>query len=325
VYFLDYYIVVDIGATRTRIGLADVDGLKEKIVFDTPRVGDEYTIAEMIYRIASRSYRGLMDRVKAVSVATIGPLDLRRGRVVNTPNIPIHRIELLSPLRRLFNKPVYVVNDAVAAVYGEKYYGYGVDYRNIVYITLSTGVGGGVIVDDHLLLGKSGNAHEIGHIVVDFKSNVKCGCGGYGHWEAFAGGANIPRLAKIMAEEYSGVDTEAWRKASKGELDPPTLFKLYREGDRFAEIVVNTIIKACIAGFSSTINIYDPELITIGGSIYLNNEDIFYNRIIEGVRSNIVTEPPVIKTTKLREDIVLYGALAIAVNPPKHLIDFQKG
>jgi len=324
VYSLDYYIVVDIGATNTRIGLADASGLIEKIIVNTPRVGDEYTIAEMIYRVAMSSFRDYMDRVRAVSVATIGPLDLKRGRVVNTPNIPIRNIELLSPLHRLFNRPVYVVNDAVAAVYGEKYYGYGVDYKNIVYVTLSTGVGGGVIVDDHLLLGKSGNAHEIGHIVVDFNSRVKCGCGGYGHWEAYAGGANIPRLSKIMAEEYSDMDTVAWRKALNSELDPPMLFKLYREGDRFAEVIVNTIVKACIAGFSSTINIYDPELITIGGSIYLNNEDIFYTRIVEGVRDNIVTEPPVIKTTKLREDIVLYGALAIAVHPPKHLLEYQK-
>ncbi len=322
---LKYYLVVDVGATYTRVGLGCRDGLIDKKVFNTPRSGDRYTIAETIYRVVLENYREYLDKVERVGVATIGPLDLRRGRVVGTPNIPIHEFDLLEPLRRYLGKPVYVLNDAVAGVYGEKMFGAGREYENLVYVTLSTGVGGGVIVDNHLLLGKNGNAHEIGHMVVKYDSRIRCGCGGYGHWEAYAGGANIPRLAEILAHDHPEIDTPCKRDALSKKLDPPKLFKYYREGDRFAEIVVNEIIDACIAGFATIINVYDPELVTIGGSVFLNNKDILLKPIVEDVEKHLVTSKPLIKPTPLGGDIVLYGALALAINPPQHLVKIQSG
>ncbi|OYT38709.1 MAG: glucokinase [Desulfurococcales archaeon ex4484_58] len=319
----NYFFVVDIGATYTRIGLGSRDKLLDKKIFNTPIHGDEYTIAHRIYEELVKNYGEYLDEVEAIGIATIGPLDIRKGKVINTPNLPIHNFELLEPLRRLFSRPVYVLNDAVASVYGEKTFGLGRDYENIVYVTLSTGVGGGVIVDDHLLIGKMGNAHEIGHIVVNYDSEIKCGCGGFGHWEAYVGGANIPRLAEILANRYKDRETPALIEALNGKLDPPKLFQYYRRGDQFAEIVVKEIIEACIAGFSSIINIYDPELITIGGSLFLNNQDILLKPVIEGISKHLVTSKPLIRPTPLGEDVGLYGALALAINPPPKLLEIQ--
>jgi glucokinase len=320
---MEYYIAVDIGATYTRVALGSREGLLDKIVFNTPREGNEYTIAGEIYKAITMHYGKYLDKIRAVGVASIGPLDIRRGRVVNTPNNPIHNFEILEPLREKLGRPVYVLNDAVAGVYGEKYFGEGRGYENLVYITLSTGVGGGVIVDNHLLLGKNGNAHEIGHIVVKYDSRVRCGCGGYGHWEAYAGGANIPRLAEILAGDHPELNTPAKREALEHTLDPPKLFKYYRGGDRFAEIVVGEIIDACIAGLASVINVYDPEMVLIGGSVFLNNIDILYEPMVKGVEKHLVTSKPVIKPTSLGSDVVLYGALALAINPPEHLARIQ--
>ncbi len=309
--------MVDIGATYTRIGIGSRTGIIVKKKFNTPREGDEYTIAKTIYEEVLRNYSEYLEKIVAIGVATIGPLDIYRGRVVNTPNIPIHSFELRRPLVELLGKPVYVLNDAVAGVLGEKVFGDGRGYRNIVYITMSSGVGGGVIVDDHLLIGKKGNAHEIGHIVVKYDSDIRCGCGGTGHWEAYAGGVNIPRLTYMLAKKYSGLNTEAWRKAINREIDPPGVFKYYRMGDLFAVKVVEEIIEASAAGLASVINLYDPELVTIGGSVFLNNIDIFLEPLVERVEKHLVTDKPIIKPTRLGEDIVLYGALALAINPPE--------
>ena len=322
---MSYYIAVDIGATNTRIALGSRDGFLDKAVYRTPRNGDEYTVARMIHGVIVEKYGALLDRVKAIGIGTIGPLDLEEGRVVNTPNLPIHSFELRKPLSEWLGKPVYVLNDAVAAVLGEKYYGLGRGYNNILYITISTGVGGGAIVDNHLLLGKKGNAHEVGHIVVEYDSDIPCGCGGYGHWEAYAGGGNIPRTARILAEKHwKGPETKAYREAVMERLTPPELFTLYRSRDSFAEYIVEKIIKATIAGLASAINTYDPEIVTLGGSIYLYNQDVFKDRVKQGVLKHVVTDPPLIETTPLGGDIVLYGALALAANPPRELLALYK-
>ncbi len=319
-----YYLAIDIGATNTRIAIGNARGIVDKKQFLTPRIGDELSIARKIFVETRKYYGEFMENIRAIGVGSIGPLDIRRGRVINTPNLPIHSFELREPLMEWFKKPVYVLNDAVAGVLGEKYFGMGRNYSNILYITISTGIGGGVIVNDHLLLGKMGNAHEIGHIVVDYKSRVRCGCGGYGHWEAFIGGANIPRYARLRAEEHKPpVETEAYRLALEEKLTPPLLFQYYRRGDFFAKYLVDEIIRVSAAGLATSINLYDPELVTLGGSIYLNNQDILKEPLIRETRKNLVTEPPLIETTPLGGDIVLYGALALAINPPEELLRLQ--
>ncbi len=317
------YIAVDIGATYTRIALGNREGILDKKVIRTPSTGESIVVAKRIYEEIMSSYREYIDRIEAVGIGTIGPIDIRRGVVVNTPNLPIRTFPLREPLMNWLGKPVYVMNDAVTAVYGEKMYGLGKNYHNILYVTMSTGIGGGVIVDDHLLIGKMGNAHEIGHIVVDYEGRVPCGCGGRGHWEAYAGGANIPVMARILASEKPVIESEAYRLAVRGELDPPTLFKLYRSGDLFAKKIVSKIIEASIAGLATAINLYDPEIVTIGGSVFLNNKDILLEPLRNGVKKHLVTEPPRIEATPLGGDIVLYGALALAINPPEELLKIQ--
>ncbi|ABN70603.1 glucokinase [Staphylothermus marinus F1] len=321
----EYYLAIDIGATNTRIAIGSRNGIINKITYRTPREGNELSIPVKIYEEIKKNYGKYIDQIKAVGIGTIGPIDLRRGRVVNTPNLPIHTFELRDPLMEWLKKPVYVLNDAVSGAWGEKFFGLGRNYSNIVYITMSTGIGGGAIVNDHLLLGKMGNAHEIGHIVVKYDSDIKCGCGGYGHWEAYAGGANIPRTARVLAEKYKPlIETEAYREALRGELTPPKLFEYFRRNDLFAKYVVEEIIDASAAGLATTINLYDPEVVTIGGSIYLYNQDILKEPIIRKALKHLVTEPPIIDTTPLGGDIVLYGALATAINPPEDLLRFYR-
>ncbi|MEM1611988.1 MAG: ROK family protein [Desulfurococcaceae archaeon] len=320
---MEYYLAVDLGATKTRIALCTREGIVEKETYSTPRQGNELTIANSILETVRAKWHDLLRRVVAVSVASIGPLDITEGKVTYTPNIPVHTFELLKPLVKGLRKPVYVINDCVAAAWGERLYGDARNADNFVYLTLSTGVGAGVVVDGHLLMGKMGNAHEVGHIVVDFDSELRCGCGGLGHWETYAGAANLPRVAKYIAEKEH-VDSELARIVLSGAvIVAKDVFDYYRRGDALARRVIELYVKATAAGIASMINAYDPELVIIGGSVFLNNIDVLYEPIVTLTKLNVVTGMPAIKPTRLGDDAGLYGALAIAVETPRNLVEVQ--
>lgn len=320
---MKYFIAVDIGATKTRVALCTHERILEKVVYNTPRDTRPRAVIEPILELIRTKWGKHVSNVVAIGVATVGPLDIKTGCVVNAPNIPARSFEVKRPLS-IFKKPVYVVNDCVAAIWGERHYGLARYVDNAVYVTLSTGVGAGVIVDGNLLLGKAGNAHEVGHIVIDFNSDLPCGCGGRGHWESYAGGANLPNVAKYVAEKERVNSKLSEQVLSNVKIDPKDIFDYYRLGDALAKKVVELYIKATAAGLASVINAYDPELILLGGSIFLNNIDILMNPIISQVEANIVTKMPEIRPTTLGDDVVLRGALAIAVNPPTKLAKLQQ-
>lgn len=325
VYVLKVVAGVDIGATKIVTGLVSLNGdvvLVESA--STPQRGDSLSIAlsvaSMIRNLLSRTGASLV----AVGVGTIGPLDIRRGDVVNTPNVGLRSFRVREPLQRELDVDVYVVNDCVAAVWGEYKVGAGVGSSNVVYVTLSTGIGCGVIVDDHLLLGKDGNAHEVGHIVLDTSGRFVCGCGGLGHWEGIASGANISKTAKILAEGWGGPRTEVLEKSLTGNITPEDLFRYWRQRDPFADYLVDFLAEVNAAGLASVINAYDPEVLTLGGSISLKNPD-FTNIMLSKVKKYLINRPPRILITPLKDLAVVIGAAMIAINTPANLLKIQGG
>ncbi|MEM1851249.1 MAG: ROK family protein, partial [Acidilobaceae archaeon] len=223
----------------------------------------------------------------------------------------------------VYKVPVIVINDCVAAAWGE----YVLSRRgvsNLLYVTISSGIGGGVVVDGNLLLGKSGNAHEIGHMVVDHTSEVVCGCGGRGHWEALAGGANVPKVARIKALKWKGKETRALQLAKTGSLDAPLLYSLARNGDQFAISLVNEMNRVHSAGLASAIAAYDPEVVVLGGGVVLNNQDLMLRPIAERLKEYLSLSLPSLEVSGFGDNAVLYGALAIALRPPKSLEAFGK-
>ncbi len=320
------FLGIDVGATWTRLALHDGSSIVRKIVFRTPREEDPYCIANAIIERIRSDLRDYVDRVEAVGVGSIGPLDLRKGVIVGAPNIPAKRVELAVPIMEELRKPVYLANDCVAAVWGEKLFGAGRGHDNVVYVTISTGIGGGMILNGSLLLGKMGNGHEIGHMVVDAERRLRCNCGGYGHWEAYCSGANIPRFASYIIERLP--PTHAYRSSKlyalweEGRIRSEDVYRLAREGDPLALKVVEEITKLNIAGFENVVNIYDPEIVTVGGSVALNNVDLVIEPVKQAIESGrgLVTEPPKIVPTPLGGDAVLLGAVAIAMEPPPQLL-----
>ncbi|HEU97597.1 MAG TPA: ROK family protein [Fervidicoccus fontis] len=312
-------ISVDIGATRTRIGIYDYNRMEllKRAEFATNDPEESRGIVERIIA-RTREILEVLEEIKpiAIGVGTIGPLDLEKGMVVSSPNVTEKTFEIKGPLELFFGIPTFVLNDCVAAAYGELMGGYGKGKKNIVYVTLSTGIGAGVVVDGELLLGKDGNAHEIGHLVLSYGSDIQCGCGGFGHWEGLSSGKNLWKLVEKLKRDYSGKT----QLSSSESVSPENLFALWRKGDQLASIIIDELSMINAAGIASVINAYDPELLVLGGSIALKNQD-FVRQFLEMVPRYTINRLPDFKLAYYGEDSVLAGAAWIARKPPKKLLE----
>ncbi|GAB6945693.1 ROK family protein [Vulcanisaeta sp. JCM 14467] len=313
------YVGVDVGATYIRVGLVSEDGsIINKVKTRQPMSGDENTVANVIIK----SIRDLTGggNIDGIGIGSIGPLDLREGIVPWAPNAPIKRFKLVEPIIREFRVPVVLGNDAMAAVWGEYLFGVGRSVNNLVYITFSTGIGAGVIVDGHLLVGKDGNAHEVGHMVVDVNSEIQCGCGGYGHWEALGSGANVPRIIREFVKGKS-YRSRLYDRLVRGEyVSTEEVFQAYYEGDELArDFIDNYLMRVHAAGLANVMNAYDPELVVLGGSMALNNVDLFRRGIEKYLKKYLAVKPARIEFTRFGDDIGILGAAALAIKVPESL------
>jgi glucokinase len=304
------FIAVDIGATNIRVATGNMDGLGAKLSEHTDTQNGPDGVSQQIIRMIEALDA---EEIQAIGIGSIGPISLSTGEITNTPNYPFNYIPVVGPLKEHFGVRTTIVNDCAAAVLGEQTFGAGKGLENIVYVTMSTGLGGGAIVDDHLLMGKDGNAVEVGHITIDANSKTRCGCGGYGHWEAFCGGKNLPKhAAKIIKKD-------SWRRSlmadmTGGDLSKittKTIFDAAKQGDEVALRVVEEVGRINAVGFANIVNAYDPELITIGGSIALNNPEMILEPIHQHIDRYLLNRRPEIMVTPLGADIVLMGALAL--------------
>jgi len=307
-----HFIGADIGASKIRVASGDKKGIFKKLVEDTDKKHGPQGIPLQIIGMIHK----LNDTPDAIGIGSIGPLNLRTGMITNTPNYPFENIPIKKPLESEFGVKVKIINDCSAAVVGERTFGAGKNSQNIFYVTLSTGLGGGAIVDDHLLLGKDGNAVEIGHFTLDPNSKIICGCGSPGHWEAFCGGNNIPNFARRWIKNVNmyGSLLNNLMEGDPKNLTPKMLFEAASQGDIIALEIVEEIGKLNTLGFANIVNAYDPEIITVGGSIALNNPDLVLSPIKQNITRYLINRKPEILLTPLGENVVLYGSLAIAMD-----------
>jgi glucokinase len=301
------FAAVDIGATNIRVASGDENGLESKLQEQTDRLNGSAGVSRQIARLIKQ----LKIEPEAIGVGSIGPLNDREGAIVNTPNYPFKNIPIVNPLRDIFGVSVKLLNDCAAAVIGERRFGAGRGLENIFYVTISTGLGGGAIVDGNLLKGKDGNAPEIGHMVIDPWSEIICGCGCKGHWEAFSSGSNIPKYARYLMKKR-GITESALFSVSEPDLSSLTAEKLFSvalKDDMAAKMIVHEIGEVNAVGFADIVNAFDPELITVGGSVVLNNVDLILKPIREKIGKYLINRCPEILVTPLGGDAVLIGAL----------------
>jgi len=235
---------IDLGATQVRVALARSDGhlltsVKTKTALLKSPQGMVDWAASEIDRLRGNQ------KVRSIGIGAPGPIDLKRGILVNPPNLPWKNVPLAQMLNRATGAKVRLANDADMAALGEFHRGAGRGTRNMIYITWSTGVGGGLIIDGRLHRGAHGTAGEIGHMIIDPDGPLD-NCGQRGCLEAMAGGASLARETGHPAAE---------------------LFRAAARGDRHAGMVVERAARYMGLALISLTNALDPELFVMGGGV----------------------------------------------------------
>ena len=307
------YAGIDLGATHLRAAVADDDGTR--IATErrrTPRgpAGRDVTEAVLGTLAAACEAAGIdPTELRAVGIASFGPLDLARGAIVDPANLPdsVDAVALRDPVANLAGtERVYLHNDAIAGVIGERFYADAPG--DAVYLTISSGIGAGVAVDGNVLSGRGGNAGEVGHTIVDPDGRMTCGCGGEGHWEAYCGGESIPEYARAF-HANGAVETTL----SLSDVEAPDVFAAAARGDPLAERVISRLARWNAIGAANLVHAFAPSLIAVGGAVALENEEAVIDPIRERVPDLTVIDAPEIRPTELGEDVVLSGAIASAL------------
>lgn len=315
----DYVCGVDLGGTHLRAVLSDRKGnFSAKRQEETEKKGEAAISEQIVKMVEALCKEAGVDAsdLLGIGIATTGPMDLKEGALINPTNLPFEFVPLRDPINEMLKIPVELLNDSTAAVMGEKRFGAGKDLDNLVYVTISTGIGGGAIVDNHLLLGKDGNAAEIGHVVIDPDGRLECGCGKRGHWEAYCSGKNMPNFVRMRLKEIGGKRTKnsILLKSVQNDLlklNSKILFESAKAGDSLSLELVQEIGKLNAIGFADLTNIFDPSLITVGGSVALKNRELVMSPIRRHLTDYIRNRAPRVMITPLGENVGLYGAVAM--------------
>jgi glucokinase len=250
---------------------------------------------DAVERIA-RIIRGEVERlglamadIAAVGLGTPGTMDIPRGMILEPPNLPHWRdFPIRDALAAACGKPVAYANDANAAAYGEYWVGSGRDYKSMIMLTLGTGVGGGIIVDDVSIDGENSHGSECGHIIIDFTEGARlCSCGQSGHLEAYASAtALVKRTREALAGGRTSSLTE--RVAEGEEISGLMLYQEAEKGDQLSlELILETAMYVGV-GAVSLMHTIDPGAVILGGAMnFGGNASKLGRRFIERVREEV--------------------------------------
>jgi glucokinase len=305
---------IDIGGTKLAAGVVSHEG-KILTRAEVPTLAAE-GLEPVLARIIALG-RGLLgrpeaaqDRVRRIGIGCAGPVDIRAGMVFNPPNLPgWTEVALVKHIEDALSLPAVLENDANAAGLGEFYYGAGRGARSLVYLTVSTGIGGGIILDGKVWHGLKDAAGEVGHMTVVPDGPI-CGCGNRGCLEAMASGPSIARQAR---EALAGDRPSGLREIR--DFTAADVSRLARDGDAVAVEVWRGAVRYLGIGVAAVITILAPERVVIGGGVTRAGEFLF-EPLREEVRRRVKLVPiesvPIMPAA-LGADVGILGAAAVAM------------
>ncbi|MDO8637757.1 MAG: ROK family protein [Dehalococcoidia bacterium] len=263
-------IGVDIGGTKILAVVADGNGklLARKHIPTQPASGPEAGIKRIILainQVCQQANISSKDGINGIGIAIAGLVDTPRGILVTSPHLPGWRdVPLKDHLEAALGVQVSIINDAKAAALGEQTFGAGKGVENQIYMTVSTGIGGGIIINGALYMGKAGSAGEIGHMVIDV-NGPRCNCGNNGCLETLASGTAV---AREVSDRLAKGASSTVRDMVSGRLQDITaemVSKAAEQGDAVASEVIHQAGVYLGVGLANLVNVFNPELIIIGG------------------------------------------------------------
>jgi len=317
-----YYIGVDLGGTNIAVGIVNekYEIVKKGSTPTKPERGADAIVADMAM-VANKLMEELgitLDEIEYAGVATPGTANSETGVVEYANNIPFLAYPLADKLSaHLGGKPVYIENDANAAAKAEAMAGVAAGAPFSVMITLGTGLGGGIIIDGKVYSGFNFAGGELGHVVIE-KGGRQCSCGRKGCWEAYSSATGLVNITKdhIVAARNAGKKT-SMEEMIGGDLDKVsarTAFSAMKAGDEVAAEVVDEYISYLACGLVNIINIFQPNIISIGGGV-CNEGEYLTKPLIEKVFAETYsregTPQTKIMVAKLGNDAGIIGAAVL--------------
>jgi glucokinase len=303
---------VDVGGTKIAAGIVTPEGeILDEVRHPTPHSPER--LVENIARAVEEVRDGL--EVGGACLAVPGLILAQKSTVAYSPNLrAIEGIPLKEALGPKIGLPLTIENDANAAAWGEFRFGAGSEVNHLVFVTLGTGIGGGVITHGVLLRGAQGSGGELGHVTIQ-ATGPRCACGNRGCLEALASGTAIGRRAREVADERP--DSALGRLAAKREVVGEDATELARDGDELALSVLEEAGRWLGIGLAGFVNVFNPEMVVVGGGAMEAGE-----LILKSARREVYlrARPPSrdlveIKEATLGPESGVLGAAALARDP----------
>ena len=314
----DFTLGVDVGGTKVAAGLVDARGT---ILFQTRAAMPAREDAAAGFAAVQRAIHAVFAAqpqaraaVTGIGVCAPGPLDPIRGVVLNPPNLPCWRnFPLAAEVQRAFHVCAKVDNDANAAALAEAVWGVGVGFRNVLYATLGTGIGTGIIFDRRIYHGRTGSAAEGGHVSIDY-NGPRCGCGKRGCIEALCSGPAIAQRARARLAESK--TPSRMRELARGNLEKLTaenVAEAFHAGDALAREVLEATADLLTVWLGNLIDLLEPDVIVFGGGVAQLMSEFFPRMQTELPKWSInarCCEIPLL-LAKYRSDAGIAGAAAL--------------
>lgn len=308
-----YYVGVDVGGTSVKLGLFDQEHLISKSQFNTVKIN--LLVKELVKNIKLLFETNNIDikYLKGIGIGFPGHVDGKNGIVVYSNNLVAHNYPLVSEIQKELNVPIRISNDANVAAFGEYHFGIGKNYNNIVFVTLGTGVGGGIIIDGKILEGKNGAGAELGHMVIS-RNGELCSCGRRGCFETYASAKALLKNARV-AMNNNPTSILNQMVEDPNDLDGIVFFNALEKNDKVAKIVFEEYIENLAEGLTNLANIFRPDAIILGGGISYRGNELMaplqerLGKMIYGGQWNAKVE---LMISELKNDAGIYGAYAMA-------------
>ncbi len=315
----DWIAGIDIGGTKIAAGLVDANGaLHHRLSIPTQAERGVKTSLEQVFSAIEQILRQRPsdERVFGIGLGAPGPVHAATGRVINPPNLPgWNDVPLKKLVEERFSLPARLDNDANAAGLAEVLWGAGRGFRHVFYVTVSTGIGTGIILDQKIYHGKQGYAGEGGHVTIAYDSPVRCECGNRGCIEALASG---PAMARRLREKIAGGAPWTPILREEAKADPERITAELIGGaaareDPLALEVVRETGELLGIWLASMISLLDPDAIVIGGGVAQIGEPLFavIRSVIPGRTINRAAAACPVLPAQLVADVGIYGAASL--------------
>lgn len=316
---------IDLGGTKILTAVATAQGkMLSRDHSVTPATKGQEAVVQSILESIGRALEqaGIAaSQLSAIGVGAPGLSNPETGILFTSPNLPGWRdVPLRDVIEKELGKKAFLINDANAAALGELYFGAAKGAHHFIYITISTGIGGGIIIDGEVYTGSIGTAGEVGHMTID-DDGPPCNCGNRGCWETLASGTAMAREARKQIKEGARTSILGYAEGDVEKVTAQVIHNAAKEGDSLAKELITRTGYYVGVGLANLVNIFNPELIVIGGGLS-NIGDMLLEPAYKVAGERAFKEPyrtVRFALAKLGRDSGVLGAAAFALQEMKKI------